>query len=79
MYPGATELLRYGMRVAVLGVPGAEALKMPEALSLVGLRAFDYDVDFAPLAQLLQHEVRCSRVASSVTCQTNHNQYRSSA
>jgi DUF917 family protein len=46
----ATELLRYGTRVAVLGVPGAPQLKTARALSVVGPRAFGYAVDFMPLA-----------------------------
>ncbi|MEZ4657484.1 MAG: DUF917 domain-containing protein [Caldilineaceae bacterium] len=47
--PVATELLRYGTRVAVLAVPGAAQMKTPRALEVVGPRAFGYDVDFAPL------------------------------
>lgn len=46
----ATELLRYGTRVAVLAVPAAPQLKTVSALGVVGPRAFGYDVDFAPLA-----------------------------
>lgn len=47
--PVATELLRYGMRVAVLGVPAAAGLKSPTALTFVGPKAFGYDVEFQPL------------------------------
>jgi len=47
--PISTEVLRYGMRVAVLGVPGAAQLKTPRALEVVGPRAFGYDVDFTPM------------------------------
>ena len=47
--PVSTEVLRYGMRVAVLGVPAAAQLKTPAALEVVGPRAFGYEVDFAPL------------------------------
>lgn len=47
--PISTEVLRYGMRVAVLGIPASPALKTPEALAVVGPRAFGYDVDFQPL------------------------------
>ncbi len=46
----ATELLRYGTRVAVLGVPAAPQLKTERALEVVGPRGFGYDVEFAPLA-----------------------------
>jgi uncharacterized protein len=45
----ATELLRYGTRVAVLAVPAAPQLKMPTALNVVGPQAFGYDVPFTPL------------------------------
>lgn len=47
--PISTEVLRYGMRVAVLGIPAAQALKTPAALKVVGPRAFGYPVDFQPL------------------------------
>lgn len=45
-----TESLRYGLRVAVLAMPAPKALKTPQALAVVGPRAFGYDVDFRPLA-----------------------------
>ncbi len=44
-----TEALRYGLRVAVLGMPAPKELKTPEALAVVGPRAFGYDIDFCPL------------------------------
>ncbi len=47
--PVATELLRYGTRVAVLGVPGAPQFKTTRAFSVVGPQAFGYEVAFAPL------------------------------
>jgi DUF917 family protein len=47
--PISTEVLRYGMRVAVLGIPAARALKTPKALAVVGPRAFGYEVDFQPM------------------------------
>jgi DUF917 family protein len=47
--PVSTEILRYGYRVAVLGIPGAAQLKTATALKVVGPRAFGYDVDFAPM------------------------------
>jgi uncharacterized protein len=47
--PISTEILRYGLRVAVIAMPGAAALKTPLGLAVVGPRAFGYDVDFAPL------------------------------
>jgi len=47
--PIGTEMLRYGLRVAVLGLPAPRQLKQPEALAVVGPAAFGYDVDFVPL------------------------------
>ena len=47
--PVTTELLRYGTRVAVLGVPAPERLKTETALKVVGPRAFGYDLEFQPL------------------------------
>ena len=46
----ATELLRYGTRVAVLGVPAPPQLKTERALRVVGPQAFGYDVAFAPMS-----------------------------
>jgi DUF917 family protein len=48
--PIGTELLRYGYRVTVLGIPAHPLLRTPEALAVIGPRAFGYDADFAPLA-----------------------------
>jgi DUF917 family protein len=48
--PIGTEMLRYGLRVAVLGLPAARELKTSAALEVVGPRAFGYDVAFAPMA-----------------------------
>jgi uncharacterized protein len=48
--PIGTEMLRYGLRVAVLGMPAARELKTPAALEVVGPVAFGYDdVIFEPL------------------------------
>ena len=47
--PIGTESLRYGLRVAVLAMPAPKELKTPEALAVVGPRAFGYDLDFSPL------------------------------
>jgi DUF917 family protein len=48
--PITTEILRYGLRVTVLGIPAPEMLKTPEALQVVGPEAFGYaDVPFIPL------------------------------
>ncbi|MBI5876973.1 MAG: DUF917 domain-containing protein [Chloroflexi bacterium] len=47
--PVTTELLRYGLRVTVLGIPAPVQLRTPRALEFVGPRAFGYDTDFRPL------------------------------
>ena len=48
--PVTTEVLRYGLRVEVLGIPAPALLKTPEALAVVGPAAFGYgDVSYVPL------------------------------
>ena len=49
--PITTEILRYGLRVVVVGIPAPELLKTPEALEVVGPAAFGYpEVPYTPLA-----------------------------
>jgi len=49
--PITTEVLRYGQRVAVIGLPAHHLLKTPEAMAVVGPAAFGYpDLTFHPLA-----------------------------
>ncbi|MDI3269238.1 MAG: DUF917 domain-containing protein [Bacillota bacterium] len=48
--PVGTEMLRYGLRLQILGIPAAAQLKTREALEVVGPRAFGYDLDFKPLS-----------------------------
>lgn len=48
--PIQTEMLRYGLRAVVIGMPAARELKTPAALESVGPSAFGYeDVTFHPL------------------------------
>ncbi len=47
--PVGTEVLRYGLRVAVLGMPCTPQLRSEAALRVVGPRAFGYEVDYLPL------------------------------
>jgi hypothetical protein len=48
--PVSTEVLRYGLRVVVLGMPAPDPLKTPEGLAIVGPSAFGYaDVPFVPM------------------------------
>jgi len=44
-----TEVLRYGQRVTVIGLPPPEMLCSPAGLRYVGPRAFGYDVEFKSL------------------------------
>lgn len=48
--PITTEMLRYGQRIAVLGLPSHALLRTPEALDVVGPAAFGYDdITFTPM------------------------------
>jgi uncharacterized protein len=48
--PITTEVLRYGLRVAVIGIPAPEMLKTELALRYVGPAAFGYpDVEYIPM------------------------------
>jgi DUF917 family protein len=48
--PITTEMLRYGQRVAVIGLPVHELLKTPRALEIVGPHAFGYpELTYVPL------------------------------
>lgn len=47
--PVTTEMLRYGYRVAVIGMSCDEKLRTRQALSVVGPRAFGFDLDFVPI------------------------------
>jgi DUF917 family protein len=49
--PITTEMLRYGHRVAVIGIPCSPMLLTQEALAVVGPPAFGYDLEFSPLAR----------------------------
>ena len=48
--PVTTELMRYGLRVTILGFPAPELWTSPEGLAVAGPQAFGYDVDYTPLA-----------------------------
>lgn len=48
--PITTEMLRYGQRVAILGLPAHPLMRSPEALKVVGPAAFGYsDITFNPM------------------------------
>ena len=47
--PLSSEVLRYGLRASVLGLPAPPRLTTPRALQVVGPRAFGYELDYQPL------------------------------
>jgi DUF917 family protein len=49
----ATELLRYGQRVAVLAFPCDPLWRTPRGLEVAGPRAFGYRFDYVPLEEAL--------------------------
>jgi DUF917 family protein len=51
--PITTESLRYGFRVAVLGIPCDARWRTPAGLGLVGPRYFGYAIDYIPVEQRL--------------------------
>ena len=47
--PITTELMRYGLRITILGFPAPELWTTPEGLATAGPQAFGYDTDYIPL------------------------------
>ena len=47
--PVTTELMRYGLRVTILGFPAPELWTTEEGLAVAGPRAFGYETDYIPL------------------------------
>lgn len=47
--PVGTEMLRYGLRVAVIGMPAPREMKTAAALEVVGPAAFGYNIPFTPM------------------------------
>jgi DUF917 family protein len=48
--PVTADAMRYGVRVAALAFPCAQAWRSPKGLELVGPRYFGYDVDYRPFS-----------------------------
>ena len=44
--PITTEAIRYGMRVGVVVLPANPMLKTPQALNVVGPKAFGFDIPY---------------------------------
>jgi len=51
--PITTEVVRYGLRVTIIGIPAPAQLTTPQALACVGPRAFGYDLPYTPLQAVL--------------------------
>ena len=49
--PITTEALRYGFRVAVLGIPCDSRWRTPDGLRLVGPGYFGYSIEYVPVEQ----------------------------
>ncbi len=47
--PVTTELMRYGLRITVLGFPAPALWTTPEGLAVAGPNAFGYETDYIPL------------------------------
>ena len=47
--PVTTELMRYGVRVTILGFPAPDLWTTSEGLAVVGPKAFGYDTEYRPL------------------------------
>lgn len=63
--PVTTEILRYGMRVTVIGVPAPEAIRTPRALEVIGPEAFGYpDIEYRPMSGTFGN--RPSRMPQSI-------------
>ena len=48
--PVTTELMRYGLRITILGFPAPALWTTPEGLAVAGPQAFGYDTEYIPLA-----------------------------
>jgi DUF917 family protein len=66
--PITTELLRYGLRIEVLGIPAPEALKSDAAMRYVGPEAFGYKgVEFIPLPGHFANQPDAFDLAAAMT------------
>ena len=48
--PVTTELMRYGLRVTILGFPAPALWATPEGLAVAGPQAFGYETEYVPLS-----------------------------
>jgi DUF917 family protein len=64
--PITTEIVRYGLRVVVLGIPAPPQLRTPAALAVVGPAAFGYpDVAYVPLPGKFGGEELAAAIAAT--------------
>ncbi|HET9104093.1 MAG TPA: DUF917 domain-containing protein [Solirubrobacteraceae bacterium] len=64
--PITTEVVRYGLRVAVLGIPAPAMLKTERALAVIGPAAFGFpEVPFTPLPGVNGGDILAKRVGAS--------------
>jgi hypothetical protein len=53
----ATERLRYGQRVTVIGIPCAPVWRTPAGLALAGPHPFGYDFEYVPVEELVHARI----------------------
>lgn len=49
LLPISSERLRYGLRIAVIGIPAPALYKTPEAMAFTNPRAFGFDIDYTEM------------------------------
>jgi DUF917 family protein len=49
LLPISSERLRYGLRIAVIGIPAPALYKTPEAMAFTDPRAFGFDIDYTEM------------------------------
>lgn len=55
--PLTTERVKYGIRVAVIGIPSDPKWRVPKGIKLVGPRYFGYDLDYVEVEKLNKENV----------------------
>jgi DUF917 family protein len=56
--PITTEIVRYGLRATVIGIPAPEQLTTEQALRFVGPHAFGYDLPYVPFDPYLRYAAK---------------------
>ena len=55
--PITTEIVRYGLRTTVIGIPAPPQLTTEQALRFVGPQAFGYDLPYTPFDTALSYNL----------------------